>query len=398
MTSTIVVAGGVYAERCLWPDWEQVFGSAGRAACALTGGGADVVLRTRTSDELALRMTAQANVYGISFRPEKGEQSIEFDYVHPMAVPTIRPGLGRIKPTSPIEAEGDIVLRFGMLESTVKSKARRTVYDPQSAFAPEPFGDNGSSTEHLAIVANRREAVELGRKADPVDAARVLVQEGAKVVVVKAGAEGAYVVQGASAPKFVPAFQSDSVWTIGSGDVFAAAFALYWGVEQADPHEAALLASKAVADYSLTRALPIRPRAALAALQFRECAFHPGRVYLAGPFFTLAQRWLVDEIKRCLESMGLSVFSPVHQVGPGPADIVASADLAGLDGCEVVFAIVDGIDSGTLFEVGYARAKGKPVYAFAQNVSDEDLKMLEGSGCRIGGDLVSLLHHLAWRV
>jgi nucleoside 2-deoxyribosyltransferase len=95
--------------------------------------------------------------------------------------------------------------------------------------------------------------------------------------------------------------------------------------------------------------------------------------------------------------LGLDVFSPVHEIGPGPAEVIAPADLAGLDDSDVVFAILDGLDSGTVFEVGYARAKEKPVYALAQTVSEEDLKMMVGSGCRVCDDFVTALHHLAWR-
>lgn len=37
--------------------------------------------------------------------------------------------------------------------------------------------------------------------------------------------------------------------------------------------------------------------------------------------------------------------------------------LAGIDGCDAVVAVLDGadVDSGVAFEVGYARARGKPV-------------------------------------
>jgi nucleoside 2-deoxyribosyltransferase len=93
----------------------------------------------------------------------------------------------------------------------------------------------------------------------------------------------------------------------------------------------------------------------------------------------------------------MDVFSPVHDVGPGPAEQIAPADLAELDRCDAVFAILDGLDSGTLFEVGYARAHGKPVYALAQTVTEEDLKMVTGSGCTVFDDFVTALHHLAWR-
>jgi nucleoside 2-deoxyribosyltransferase len=111
----------------------------------------------------------------------------------------------------------------------------------------------------------------------------------------------------------------------------------------------------------------------------------------------MSERWLVDEARRGLAELGMDVFSPVHDVGPGPAELVTPADLDALQRCDVVFAILDGLDSGTVFEVGFARALGKPVYAFAQTVSDEDLKMLAGSDCRIFDDFVTALHHTAWR-
>lgn len=123
-----------------------------------------------------------------------------------------------------------------------------------------------------------------------------------------------------------------------------------------------------------------------------------GHAYLAGPFFTMSQRWLVEEVRRGLRDVGLNVFSPLHDVGRGPASEVAPADLEKLEESDVVFAIMDGLDSGTVFEVGYARALKKPVYALAQETSIEDLKMIEGSGCHVHTDLVTALHHLAWRL
>jgi nucleoside 2-deoxyribosyltransferase len=122
-------------------------------------------------------------------------------------------------------------------------------------------------------------------------------------------------------------------------------------------------------------------------------------VYLAGPFFNIGQRWLVDEARRCLLELGMRVFSPIHDGGGGPAEKVGPADLEALDQCDLVFALLDGLDSGTLFEVGWARAreKPKPVYALAPSVSEEDLKMVAGSECRVFEDFVTALHHAAWR-
>lgn len=143
--------------------------------------------------------------------------------------------------------------------------------------------------------------------------------------------------------------------------------------------------------------LPVPLVETLRGMDLVEARVNGGKVYLASPFFTLGQRWLVDKSRRCLTELGLDVFSPVHDIGPGPAETVARADLAALDDCDVVFAVLDGLDSGTLFEVGYARAKSKPVFVLAQTVSEEDLKMVAGSDCFVFDDFVTALHHVAWR-
>jgi nucleoside 2-deoxyribosyltransferase len=91
------------------------------------------------------------------------------------------------------------------------------------------------------------------------------------------------------------------------------------------------------------------------------------------------------------------VFSPIHDVGPGPAHLVGPADIQALEECDRVFAILDGLDAGTVFEVGYARAQGKPVYALAQAVSEENLKMVIGSHSKVFFDFVTALHHTAWK-
>jgi len=283
-----------------------------------------------------------------------------------------------------------------MMEGSAVVDADRCVYDPQSVFRPEPFPENGSRATHLAIVANRGEVLAMAGGEDPIAAAKTLLHSGAEVVVVKSGVVGADVVQN-SGVTHIPAYRTDRVWTVGSGDVFAAMFAARWGSNGDNPEVAARFASKAVAAYVDSMSLPCPSTVQLNSANLPEAKAVGGRVYLASPFFTLGQRWLVDEAHRCLIELGLDVFSPVHEVGPGPAGVVALADLAGLNESDVVFAILDGNDSGTLFEVGHAQAKGKPVYALAQTVSEEDLKMVAGSGCRVFDDFVTALHHVAWR-
>lgn len=393
----ITVAGGVYHERCIWPQWDQIYGSGGRAAAALTGLTERVGLSTYLSVHIAKSFNETATSYGFSLTPVSVEQTVSFEYVHCLSTPQIVPVPSRIAANAAFHVEDEIVLRFGMMEGSAIVTADICIYDPQSAFAPRPFDENGSRARRLAIVANRSEITSMGGAADVLTASRNLLTSGAEVVVAKLGPAGALVVD-SRGNAAVPAFRTDRVWTIGSGDVFAAAFAALWGVDHLDAVAAAELASKAVANYASTMALPSPSRDRLTESALEPAAAQKGLVYLASPFFSLGQRWVVDEARRHLQELGLNVFSPIHDVGPGPANHVAPADLKALDRADIVFAILDGLDSGTVFELGYAHAKNKPIYAVAQTVSDEDLKMILGSGGRVYDDFVTALHHVAWRV
>lgn len=395
--SALTVVGGVYHERCIWPDWDQLYGSGGRAAAALSGHVDHIVLQTYARDDTAEWFRAHVvGAYKFDFEQTRADQTISFEYVHSLSPPTIRPNLALIQQKDPIEVTAEVVLRFGFMEGSARVVAKRCIYDPQSAFIPRRFDENGSKADRLAIVANRAEIIALGGRPDPIESARALVANGVELVVVKSGVAGAYVVD-RSGTTSVPAYRTERVWTLGSGDVFAAMFAAAWGVLELEPMAAAKVASRAVAEYANSMALPIPAIANLESAELLEACAAGGKVYLASPFFTISQRWLVDETRRCLAELGMQVFSPVHDVGPGPAETIAPADLAALDQCDVVFAILDGVDSGTIFEVGHARARGKPVYALAQTVTEEDLKMILGSGCKVFDDFVTALHHAAWR-
>ena len=396
MTGLLVV-GGIYRERCVWPEWKRTMGSAGRAALAIAGFGHPVRLVGYATAEVAAEFEPEAQADDIDFQPVPASHPILFDYVHGMSIPRVVPDAVVIRRETPIQVTGDVVLRFGMLEGTARVDAGTCVYDPQSAYIPERFRANGSKARRLAIVANRGEVCALSGDAQPVAAARKLMQaESAEVVVVKSGSRGAIVVT-SGGEVTVPAYQTRHVWPIGSGDVFAAAFAEWWGVQGLAPGEAAGLASRATADYVESSALPINPDLRTKPKHRPEAVGNKMRVYLAGPFFSIAQRWLVDDVRRCLHEMGMDVFSPVHDVGRGPAQDVAPKDIRALRECDAVFAVVDGLDSGTIFEAGFARALGKPVYCLSQAVGEEDLKMLVGTECRIHSDLVTALHHLHWR-
>lgn len=94
--------------------------------------------------------------------------------------------------------------------------------------------------------------------------------------------------------------------------------------------------------------------------------------------------------------MGLIVFSPYHEIGVGDAKTVAPKDIDGINNSDIIFAIFDGKDSGTIFEIGYARAKNKPVIIYNENEKSEDLKMMEGTSCIVIKDYVSAIYRTLW--
>ncbi len=395
MTIPLHIVGGVYRERCRWPmpETDQVFGSAGRAAAALQGTGIQRVLHTYVGPDL--HDNIDLILGGFDFFMEKHERTTDpvFDYVHCLAVPTITPNLVNIQRMPPLQIKEDRVVRFGMLEGDAVVDADMCVYDPQSAYVPVGFRANGSRANRLAIVANSGEVKALTNLIDISSAAAKLREdEQAEVVVVKCGLDGA-IVSSISGTVRVPAFSVETAQTIGSGDVFVAVFAKGWMYDGLSPVDATLAASKATANFIESSILPVE----LDDRGRKEVQKASGKVYLAGPFFSIGQRWLVDEARRILIELDLNVFSPVHDVGRGSAHEVAPQDIAAIHECDAMFAIIDGLDSGTVFEIGYARALGKPVFGLAQSVPEEDLKMMEGSHCTISDDFASLILKVAQR-
>lgn len=391
------VVGGVYVEHCVEPFWSDVYGSAGRAAAAISGAGT-VTLVTYRAAPIADGLENLSRVYSLNVDGPEVPEQVSFGYMHSLSVPRIVPRPDAIKRHDSLNVEDDVVLRFGMLEGDAVVRAGRAVYDPQSAFSPEAFSANGSTADELALILNRLEAKKLTGEAEPSRAiARLFEREGAAVIVLKMGGHGALVAtrDGVSS---VPAYRSERVFKIGSGDVFSAAFALFWGREGRSALQAADLASRATSYYCGTRALPIPSADELLAMSLDPVIPGDGRVYLAAPFFDLGQRWIVEEARSLLLDMGVDVFSPLHDVGSGPGHIVAPKDIAGLERADAVLALLNGADVGTVFEVGYAVARGLPVVALAQNMRREDLKMVEGTGGYVVEDLVSAIYHTVWRL
>lgn len=91
-------------------------------------------------------------------------------------------------------------------------------------------------------------------------------------------------------------------------------------------------------------------------------------VYLAAPLFTDAERRFNLDLCHALEGAGHRVYLPQRDTpearAPGRTRRLFEANLAGLGRAEVVVAVLDGaqVDDGTAWEIGWAHARGMPVF------------------------------------
>lgn len=408
MKSTISIVGGAYGEDCAYPARQVFRGSGGRAAAVLSSLGVKVSLTVALGEGFLSTFESLAKKLGYTLDVRARTEDIWFRYRHPLGHPTVYPDpLPKATHGAPIIA--DSVLVFGMIEGRPTVHAKRAVYDPQDGLAAKPFGENGSTAEELALVMSYSESKALTGSATPESQADLLIAEhSVSVVIIKCGPQGA-LVRTRTDTNWVRPFPSKRVYKIGSGDVFSAAFAFAWLVEGQDPIFSAWYASAAVAAYVESaldtfdshQKLLFVERANHALKTFpaaKPRTIPETQIYLAGPFFNTAQQWLVDEVRSALTEMGFKVFSPVHEIGLGPASEVAPADLLALEQSGLVVALLDGLDAGTIFEVGYARAREIPVIAIAESVDEPSLTMVIGSGCEITNDLTTGIYAACWHL
>lgn len=114
------------------------------------------------------------------------------------------------------------------------------------------------------------------------------------------------------------------------------------------------------------------------------------KVYLASPFFNEEQIERIEFIENLLEDAGYNVFSPrkAFIVKPNASKEERSKGFKGncseLDSCDLVLAVTDGKDMGTIWESGYAFAKQKPVLYFAETLGNNLFNLMLAESASLG--------------
>ena len=111
------------------------------------------------------------------------------------------------------------------------------------------------------------------------------------------------------------------------------------------------------------------------------------RIYQAGPLFSEAEREWHKALKARLLTAGHEVIWPgdlitqeeIAEWGDEAPARILQRDLEGVISCNAVVALLDGpqVDDGTAFEIGFAYAKGIPVFGVTPKGSLN--AMIEGS-------------------
>lgn len=392
------IIGGTYIENCIDPQYKDLFGSGLRGAAALCNKGFEINFHSCICSNYRELANYKSNSFGFKSNFIEILKTTEFHYYHPLSPPAIINLENKIYNIPDIESEN--FLYYGMIEANTKISGNYVTYDPQNH---RSFKSTNSSAKHLALILNKNEAEMLSRLKG-CDLRRIgqslLQSENAEVVVIKNGSQGALIFENGKESE-VPVFKTKKVWPIGTGDIFSAVFAWKWSIEKLTPHESASFASKFVAQYCETQNLPLN----ISNLNFEKLSKPKvnKHIYLAGPFFTFGERFLINELRNSLIDFGNIVFSPFHDVGVAydnysdqDAKEIADADLSVIKNCDAVLAVVSGCDPGTLYEIGYAKSLGKTVIVLAENMNKTDLTMLIGTDCTITYDLSTAVYKASW--
>ena len=84
------------------------------------------------------------------------------------------------------------------------------------------------------------------------------------------------------------------------------------------------------------------------------------KIYFASPWFTPEQEEREERLKAKLRSLGFDVHSPKEEAvcgefsDPATRQSIFQGNVDAIRNCDIVFAVTDGKDMGTIWEAGYA--------------------------------------------
>ncbi|AZA57709.1 hypothetical protein EG350_11165 [Chryseobacterium shandongense] len=393
----ISVIGGTYKEINLDNLSKENFGSGLRSVYFLLENEVEVNFYTAGNNEVKDYLEVYKNSYNsFSYDCKFTNDFITFKYYFGLDNPNIYPNSSKINKSETISVYDKNIICFGMLESNFEVNGDYVIYDPQTSSNPYRFSDFGRANKLIYIV-NFNEAKSISRKNNISDIVEFFFnEEGVFALIIKNGPHGAKLFTRENIKgHLIPSYITQNVFKIGSGDIFTTSFSYYLIVKGFSLEKAALYASKTTALYCDKQIIKTNNLENYVYDEFTN-SLDNKQIYLASPIFSLSDLILVDKIREIFLDFGVKVFSPFHDIGLGNDDEIAKKDLEGLNQSDIIFSIVDGLDSGTLIELGYGMAKNKKIISYHRTNEEESLIMLTPSNIKIFDNLTSAIYNTIW--
>ncbi|RUW72274.1 MAG: hypothetical protein E5V66_16925 [Mesorhizobium sp.] len=377
----MIIAGSTYLERCQYPKWERLFGSGMRAAIAASGLWHETVLHSYVPSVWRNDAEATLSSFGIVGNLAPTKHELIFEYLDTLQKSFIPDALDADQQEAPLQVKGDVVLRFGFMEGSAKVEGRTVVYDPQNSY--EPYHENGSTAERLAMIVSTEELLGFGgfeRGAMPTPekltqaADNIFDSKPSPQVLLCRDRLGGIQVFFGGPPISIPSYNAESYFRIGVGDVLAAAFAHAWGERGLEPVEAADFAARSIAHFIEDARLPLLPPENLNKLRVSRKNEQRLRVLGVGRF---EAKSLVVQTQGWIETLGgAPAFAFIDQdQAKGPIDL-----------------LIMGSNENIALSAGIREQVGEPKVVFWPERDRRTVEMCFPAS-RIAGDYPTALYH-----
>lgn len=396
----INIIGGTYQEIDYDEISKEIYGSGFRGTKFLIENNCDTNFITLGTQEVQFYLQEnQKNYKNFTFKYYEYSDLITFKYDFSLDQPSIYPNIFNGKKNKlVIDERLENVISFGMLETDYLFSGVKVVYDPQTSLNPQKFSEIGTA-EELVYIVNNNEAIKIASSNNIADIKNFFFNiEKAKAFIIKNGPYGATLFLKDEEIN-IPAYITENVYKIGSGDIFTTSFGYYWMEKGLSLKESAINASKTTALFCDKRAyIDVLKNPTFPYKEFKKQDLTLKQVYIAAPFFSIAELILVDKIRSAFLSFGIKVFSPFHNVGIGNDTIIAQKDLKGIRDSDIIFCILDNYDTGTFIESGYSLANDKKMIGYHRTCSEEKLLMLKASNIKLHQHLTTSIYQTIWNL
>lgn len=394
----ISVIGGTYREIDYDDISMEIFGSGFRCCKFLLENKTNFKYYTTGNEEVKTYLNENKKVYQeFDYELYLNEDLITFKYSFALDNPQIFPNILNIKKTKDITINDENVICYGMMEANFKINSSKVVYDPQTALNPISFKKIGNAKE-LVYIVNLSEAKSISAEIDLDKIKKHFFEiEKAKALIIKNGPYGANLFYD-NKQFSIPSFITDNVSKIGSGDIFTSSFGYYWIEKNLSFEQCAILASKSTAYFCNSKVYVDVTNFEANFKEYKPKDITQKQVYIAAPFFSIAELILIDKIRTAFLDFGVKVFSPFHDIGLGDSELIAKKDLEGIKNSDIIFALFDNLDSGTLIESGYSLAIDKKIIGYHRTCNDNDLLMLKPADIKLFKNLTTAMYHTIWNL